>query len=162
MKIVKENLDTKNTFTRDSGDKLSNLGIGKILQIKTWLEEHDVTNYSLNSDLSIDVLQSLDFSYDEIEFPSYIKFRKVLGDYRLKHCDIESLIGGPEIVTGTFYCINTTVKNFDGAPIEVHNDCNIYDNDNLSPNEIDKFENTSEIRGNVYTSYTLVDPFEDI
>jgi acetyltransferase-like isoleucine patch superfamily enzyme len=162
MKIVKESLDQTKTFTRGEGDKLSNLNIGKIQMIKKWLDDFDVRQYTINDDLSIDALNNLDFSYDTIEFPKYIKFRKVIGDFRLKHTDISSLIGGPEIVTGSFYCINTTLDSLDGAPIEIYNDCNIYDNVNITPNEIDKFKNTSEINGNVYDSFKISHQYEDI
>jgi hypothetical protein len=48
MKQLKEYILTENNFFK-------NLGIGQVTRIKKWLDNHDVKNYEINEDLTIDV-----------------------------------------------------------------------------------------------------------
>ena len=39
-----------------------NLGLGKEALIKKWLDKHEITNYTINNDLTIDVDTTVDLS----------------------------------------------------------------------------------------------------
>lgn len=104
-------------FERDKKDKLTNLGIGQKAPIKAWLDEYKIENYIINDDLTIDVNGSVNISDMWIEeFPSYIRFGIVTGDFDSNNNELISLIGCPRTIGGDFhYCLNTGVS-LDGFP----------------------------------------------
>jgi hypothetical protein len=91
MKIVKESID----FSRDSSDKLSSIGVGKIKMIANWLDEQGINNYTINNDLTIDVKGDVTFLEHLKKFPDFIQFKTVTGFFDLQGVEIESLRGCP-------------------------------------------------------------------
>jgi len=84
-------------------DKLSSVGVGKITLIKKWLEEHRITKYSLNEDLSIDVDGSVEASKLRYgNFPEYIQFNEISGDFYCTDCQLTTLRGCPRTVHMNF------------------------------------------------------------
>lgn len=115
MKNLKEYIVNENNFFK-------NLGIGKVPLIKKWLDEHKITNYTINDDLTIDVNGGVDLrEYEEKQLPDYIQFRKVTKYFYIGYCPkLESLEGCPEEVGGSFYCYDCPkLKSLEGCPKEV-------------------------------------------
>ena len=108
-----------------------NLGLGKDVLIQKWLDEHKITDYMINQDLTIDVDCSrkfagcLDFQRSDIEeFPDYIQFGKIMGNM---HCGrmekLKSLRGFPKEITGYFHIgLCNNLKNLVGGPKFVGDD----------------------------------------
>jgi hypothetical protein len=72
LKYLKEELN--HSFTRDTGsNKLSNLGIGKGVLIKKWLEEMEIAKSCIiNDDLTIDATGAVFLSNENIySLPDY-------------------------------------------------------------------------------------------
>jgi hypothetical protein len=66
MKQLKDYIVNENNFFK-------NLGIGKEALIKKWLDEHKITNYKINDDLTIDVNRNVYLiEYREEYLPDYI------------------------------------------------------------------------------------------
>jgi hypothetical protein len=98
------------SFERGQDPKVS-LGIGEMKFIKQWLDDHNIQNYKINSDLSIDVnddvyLQSGSWGMkiSNIQnFPDYIQFNVIDGNFVvIGNENITSLRGFPKKVTGDF------------------------------------------------------------
>jgi hypothetical protein len=80
MKNLREYILNENNFFK-------NLGIGQVGLIRKWLDEHDVKNYTINNDFTIDVNGGLFiYKYEETQLPDYIKFNKVKGELRIDWC----------------------------------------------------------------------------
>ena len=76
-----------------------NLGIGEETQIRNWLDNHNVKNYKLNEDLSIDVNGFLDLRWLDIEeLPDYINFQKVSCSFDISFSKLKSDRGFPTTV----------------------------------------------------------------
>ena len=116
-------------------------------QIEAWLNEHEVTEYIINDDLTISSGRQFDMrvcNFDGTEFPSYIQFGDCSGceSFILSNCpNLETLRGcptkvrsftcsdctklkslehGPQEVLNHYYCPNcTSLKNLKGAPTEI-------------------------------------------
>ena len=66
MKQLKDYILTENNFFK-------NLGVGQEAQIKKWLDEHKIRNYTINDDLTIDVNGNVNLCYyKEEQLPDYI------------------------------------------------------------------------------------------
>jgi len=101
VSIIKES--TNQTFTRGGDDKLKNIGLGKRAIISKWLEEHRIKQYEINDDYTITVFGKTNLmEYNLSEFPDYIDFFKIDGDFNCDKNGIKSLRGCPKIVTGYF------------------------------------------------------------
>ena len=115
-------------------DFFDNLGIGEETQIRDWLREYNIKNYTLNNDLTIDVDDNVIIQFDDtfIQFPEYIQFNKVNGDFILESLfNLRTLKGCPKIVTRICEISNCTkLKNLDGCPENCYT-LNCYDNNNL-------------------------------
>lgn len=138
MKTLKDYLITENKPI-----KTFNLGTSKL--IENWLNEHDIKNYTINSDMTINVDGDveLDQIYDNT-FPKFIKFKYVSGNFSCSDLHIKSLKGSPEKVDGNFtcsYCSN--IISLEGSTQEVGGDFNCSHCENLtslkgSPKKINK------------------------
>lgn len=115
-------------------DFFDNLGIGEETQIRDWLRDNNIRNYTINNDLTIDVDDNVIIQFDDtfIQFPEYIQFNKVNGDFILESLfNLKTLRGCPKVVTRIFEVSNCTkLKNLDGCPEKCHS-LNCYDNNNL-------------------------------
>jgi len=66
------------------------MNIGRIAKIKEWLDKHDIRNYTVNEDFTIDVdgdvwLEGYHIN-DVAQIPDYIRFGKVTGKFVLTNC----------------------------------------------------------------------------
>jgi len=167
MRIVKESL--KENFERGSGNKLSNLGVGKSKLIKDWLNDHYIINYIINDDMTIDVNGDVQLLQTTIiKFPDYIQFRKIEGCFDLESTQLQELRGcpiyvkgyfdirknnldsfkfSPKYVGGSFICDqNWGLEEIDGLPDYIGQDF-IYTDTNISPNAIWRLRNEHIVHG---------------
>jgi len=148
MKLINENIE--HTFTRRGEDKLGSIGIGTRELIKKWLENHRIQNYIINKDLSIDVKDNVKLFILKLEnFPEYIKFNTVDGDFNIAINNLTSLRGcplyvgqdfscsknlltsleyGPLIVNKNYYCGRNLITSLIGCPKTVNGDFHCHDN----------------------------------
>lgn len=122
MRTLKDYILTENNFFK-------NLGIGQEVQIRKWLDEHDIEKYTINDDLTIDVKGSVDLNgFTDKKLPDYIQFGKITEYFYIYGCPkLESLEGCPKEVGIDFYCFNCkNLESLKGAPKEVGSDfwCN--------------------------------------
>jgi|ERR1035437_1154648 hypothetical protein len=111
-KIVKEHLN----FEKKK-DTLSSLNIGKRKLIEDWLDEMFVINYIINDDFTIDVDDDVDlYNKDLKEFPEYIKFGIIEGNFYCSRNELMSLRGCPDIVKCDFICNNNDLSTLEGCP----------------------------------------------
>ena len=76
-----------------------NLSLGKDEIIKKWLDNHGISDYKINLDLTIDVNGSVMlYRYKESQLPDYIQFNKVTGFFACQESEIESLRGFPKSI----------------------------------------------------------------
>jgi hypothetical protein len=118
MKTLKDYIVTENNFFK-------NLGVGMIPRIEKWLQENDIKNYTINSDLTIDVNGMVDLGeYKEEQLPEYIQFGKVTKNFYINFCrNLKSLKGCPQEVGGMFTCSDCkSLKSLKGCPQEVGKD----------------------------------------
>jgi len=108
----------KNSFTRDTADKLTNLGLGKMYLIKKWLEKYMGDQmYSINDDLTIDVHSVVILDNQQVnDFPEYINFNVADDTFSLTGNNFTTLRGCPKIVNGNFYCNYNKLTTLDYAP----------------------------------------------
>lgn len=109
MKNLKDYILTENNFFK-------NLGIGEKVQIEKWLKEHNVKNFTINDDLTIDVNGDL---FIEEDLPYFINFNKVYSDCTVWHSYVTTLRGAPKYVDGNFICRSTAVETLEYCPIEI-------------------------------------------
>jgi hypothetical protein len=118
MKLINEKLNIG--FSRD-GDKLGNLGVGKIVQIKNWLDGQGIINYEINDDFSIDVNQTVNIDkHADGNLPYYIQFNEINGNFYSRYNGMTSLKGFPRIVLGDCNITYNPIKSLEYAPIEIH------------------------------------------
>ena len=99
---------------------LSSTNTGKAPLIRAWLEEHGIKNYTINTRGEIDVDGDIKITYKNIkEFPSFIQFGTVKGNFDCKHNNLTSLKGVPREVKGDFDCACNDLTSLEGAPEKV-------------------------------------------
>lgn len=113
----------------------------KMVAMKKWLSDMEVSSYCINSDLTVNVMGDVDLSQRKIEsFP--LKFKhikgnfncegnslftlkgapeKVDGDFDCSHNKLKSLKHSPQFVGGNYYCTHNFLKNLKGAPNKILN-----------------------------------------
>lgn len=118
-KLVKESIEQ--TFARGGDNKLTSMGVGKIDQIKKWLESYQIRDYIINNNFVIDVRSNIDFrgDYNLGEFPSYIQFGEVHGSFDCSGCNLKSLEYGPVYVGDDYICRNNQIDTIEFAPLHV-------------------------------------------
>ena len=84
-------------------------------EIHTTCAEYNITNYTINDNLSIDVNGDV-YLFDEyfIELPLY--FNIITGDFALKFNNLFSLKGAPKYVGDEFYCYGNKIKTLYNIP----------------------------------------------
>lgn len=120
MKIVREHINEK--FTEYS-DPIEDMGIGKKTIIKKWLDEMRIKDYVIKKNMTIDVHGSVIISNYKIgeNFPDYIQFNKIDGNFSIQRNNFTTLRGCPYEVHGMFSCSNNKLKSLKYAPKVVHN-----------------------------------------
>ena len=133
MKTLKEKLVQEGLIKRQAGVDIR-------AKIEAWLKEYNITSYTINKDLTIDVYTNVKFyKFEGEELPEFIQFGKcegsfsmsyceklkslrgcpewVLKDFRVQDAKITSLKYGPEYVGGVFDCCGCKkLKNIDDLP----------------------------------------------
>ena len=118
-KLVAESLNEVMGFERSDDIKVS-LQLGKRVPIVKWLDTMGVENYTINPDWTIDVIGDVKLSYKNlIEFPDYIKFNNVSGDFGCSNNQLTSLKGCPTSVGGGFWCSYNQLTSLEGCPTKV-------------------------------------------
>ncbi len=84
--------------------------------IDTICKKYDITNYTINSDGSIDVDGSVSLGHRNLKkLP--LKFRNVSGDFYCSYNNLTSLEDAPESVGGDFLCYyNNELTSLKGSP----------------------------------------------
>lgn len=121
MKQLKDYIITENNFFK-------NLGIGEKVQIEKWLKEHNVKNFTINDDLTIDVNDDL---FIEEDLPDFINFNRVYADCTFWYSPITTLRGAPKYVSGNFECHRTSIETLEYCPIEIGGSFEVVDNKKL-------------------------------
>ena len=99
---------------------LSSTNTGKAPLIRAWLEEHGIKNYTINTQGEIDINGDIKITYKNIkEFPYFIQFGTIKGNFDCKHNNLISLKGAPREVKGTFDCACNDLTSLEGAPEKV-------------------------------------------
>ena len=99
---------------------LSSTNTGKISLVRAWLEEHDIKNYTINTRGEIDIDGDIKLTYKNIkEFPYFIQFGTVKGNFDCKHNNLISLKGVPREVKGNFDCSCNDLTSLEGAPDKI-------------------------------------------
>ena len=92
----------------------------RIETIKEWLKEYDIENYIINRDFTIDVDEDAElFAMDLKEFPDYIQFGVVRGNFNCSSNNLKSLRGAPREVRKSFDCRWNKLTSLEGAPMKV-------------------------------------------
>ena len=124
---------------------LKNVGAGLNSLIDKWLKENtNCKHYTINPDGTIDVDSGIEITNKNItEFPDYVRFGKVNGDFNCSYCKLlKSLEGSPKEVGGSFICTCCkSLKSLEGAPKKVGGDfycsgCNSLTSLEGSPKEV--------------------------
>ena len=102
---------------------LNKSGVGKIYLIQKWLDEHGIKNYTINSKEEINVDGYVDLSGCGLtEFPQFIQFGVVKGNFGCAFNSLTSLRGCPRVVKKSFYCHGNNLTTLEGAPSVVGQD----------------------------------------
>ena len=92
------------------------MGVGIKRKIRDWLDLMSVEGYTINDDLTVDVLENVYLDGKLSEFPDYVKFGRVDGYFSCEHNGMTSLAGCPEAVGGIFYCSFNKLVSLEGCP----------------------------------------------
>jgi len=120
--IALKRLQTTNeSFIKNSSDKLTSINIGKKGLIKKWLEEYKITEYVINDDFTINannvILKNKMIGISNSgQFPPYIQFETVEGDFLCSDNALTSLRGCPKIVYGNFSCSGNFLTSLEYCP----------------------------------------------
>ena len=99
---------------------LSSTNTGKAPLIRAWLEEHGIKNYTINTQGEIDINGDIKITYKNIkEFPYFIQFGTIKGNFDCKHNNLISLKGAPREVKGTFDCACNDLTSLEWATAKV-------------------------------------------
>lgn len=158
--LVRESI----SFERGADPK-NVLGIGEYYLIKKWLDEMRIENYHINDDMTINVIGDVHLQATWVEslkkninkwedmgnFPEYIQFNHVSGDFYCQGCGLKTLRGCPKHVMGDFYCSSNNLTSFQDCPKHVMGDFWCYDNEgyNLKINDEKYLKKYCKIKGQI-------------
>lgn len=146
MKIIRETLDYLSNFS-----KLRNsLNFDDRTPIKKWLDGNGISNYSINSDLTVDVNGDVFLANRNLsEFPEFIQFETVKGNFYCQNNRLRSLEGAPNYVGKSFLCNGNMLRSLKGAPDTV--DGNFFCQNNIREfSEID-IRRICNIKGTIFS-----------
>ena len=90
------------------------------VKIKKWLEEFEISQYTINDNLTVDVNDHVDISYCHLKkIP--IQFGVINGSFNCSHNKLTTLKGAPFIVRGLFNCSFNLLKDLSYSPKEAQN-----------------------------------------
>lgn len=96
-------LDNKNIFLTDLTD------------IQTWLNDMEIENYTIHSDLTVDVEGDVKLSYKNLAFIP-IQFGRVQGSFNVEGNQLTTLKGAPLEINGNFNCAGNELTNLAYLP----------------------------------------------
>lgn len=118
-KIVNESIYNYMNFTQD-GDPIDDMGIGARKLIENWLESQELEDheYTINSDLSIDVYKTVELNFyeEESQLPDFVQFNDIRGGFHCIHNNLTSMRGFPRIIRGSLMCHHNKLKTLEGGP----------------------------------------------
>lgn len=95
--------------------------------IKTFLKKHNITQYLLCDDLTVDVYQNVNLGgLKEKQLP--IKFGIIKGNFIISFSQLNNLIGCPNEIYGNFQCEKSRLKSLKGISKIVHGNVNCMGN----------------------------------
>ena len=143
MKLIRQSL----SFERGQSPKFS-MGVGKIAQIKAWLDEMRVKNYIINDDFTIDIKDDVNLSYNNlIKFLDFIKFGKIEGYFTCHGNHLITLKGCPYIVKYNFYCYNNQLTSLEDSPESVG--LNFYCQNNITKFTKEDVQKVCQVKGDI-------------
>jgi hypothetical protein len=106
-------------FSEDS-DPIDDMNIGTRHLIKEWLDQNFITNYRIKKDGTISVYTSVNLNSQHLgNFPKYIQFDKIYGNFDISHNELTSMRGCPIYVKRSFWCVNNKLTSLEYAPKKV-------------------------------------------
>jgi len=115
-RLVYQTLDERRNFTRD-GDPAAAMDVGQRAMIKKWLDTMGVEGYTVNDDMTVDVAGTVHIGGKSLrEFPSYVRFGEVRGNFFCGFNGLTSLRGCPKRVSGDFSCSRNPLASLEGCP----------------------------------------------
>ena len=99
---------------------LSSTHAGKVSLVRKWLDEHNIKNYTINKKGEIDVDGNVSLiKCGLVEFPSFIQFGTIKGNFYCSYNKLTSLKGAPIEVGKVFDCSFNRLVSLEGAPLRV-------------------------------------------
>jgi hypothetical protein len=95
------------------------------LTIQLWLSKRKITQYMINSDLTVDVNTSVDLRPEgrnglgEKLTHIPIQFGVVSGNFNCSDNDLTSLSGAPHYVGNNFHCLSNKIESYEYLPKKV-------------------------------------------
>lgn len=124
--------------------------------IEKWLDKYGVEKYTINGDFTIDVNDDVDLSVIDLkEFPEYIQFGVIDGNFNCECNHLISLRGAPRETKGGFYCSLNNLTTLEYAPEKVGRDFDCYRNNLISLKGAPR-----EVRGNFSCAYNHLTSLE--
>lgn len=89
------------------------------MDVKKWLNEMSIENYTINDNLTVDVDGDVSLFRKELKSIP-VQFGVVNGDFNCAVNQLKSLLGCPKIVVGDFYCYKNKITSLVMAPEKVY------------------------------------------
>jgi hypothetical protein len=126
--------------------------------IKAWCESLEITNYTINSDGSVDIQGDISIDSEtmdnQLQFP--IKLNIVDGNMIIQNAGITSLINMPHTVNGNFQASNCDLISLEGCPKIIKGDFD-FTNNSVSSFWVGNYD--VYVGGDIYTSSNDFKPF---
>jgi len=113
---ISESLNEK--FVQDS-DPVQDLRIGIRALIEDWLNKHNIENYVINSDYTIDVNGDVYLNDSIGELPKFISFNET-GSFKASCCNLTTLRGFPKKTNGLCAIDHNSLTSLKYAPSIVY------------------------------------------
>lgn len=93
-------------------------------EIKKWLDEMRIKNYTISKNLKVDVDNDVDISIKRLEFIP-VQFKHINGNFYCNNNKLTSLKGCPEEINGKFRCDDNQLTSLKFGPfiVEGHYEC---------------------------------------
>jgi hypothetical protein len=98
-------------------------------EVEIVLKKHNIENYKINGDLSVDVDGDVVLFNDKKLVSIPVNFGKVSGRFNCYNSRLTSLKGAPREVGGDFWCAGNKLTSLKGAPLEVGGNFSCYSNE---------------------------------
>jgi hypothetical protein len=157
---VNPNFKGINEKFEEESDPIRDMGIGTKVLIEKWIKKINnsrqvkkrncdgIRNYEIiNGFINVNRFTALpDFCGD---FPEYIKFGTIKGDFIISSCGLTTLRGCPHTVTGDFMCAYNKLTSLKYAPKHVKGEFSCENNYISFTNE--DVMKVCEVKGGIYT-----------